>query len=178
MKMRRVVNLEFLLPIGDYFSTLELRDAVFDWALPAIISIGMYFIALRNLGSSQAISMAGYFINFIAIIIGFSIACITIFATSSSKNIEELRKVLSRKKAYGAPITLYQIMLATFMFMLIMSILSLTYNLIFYFFIQCGIISENLGFFEAIDIFLVLHILFLALRNMTNFYHVLRRNDA
>lgn len=166
-----------MLPVKDYFATLRSCDFAFDWGIPGGIAFCSYLFAFQNLTTEQAQHLGGYFINFIAIIIGFSIASITIFSTSSNTNIDALKKHTSFKKVGGKKITLYQHMLANFMFTLIMSALTLVFNLVFYFLLETELLPGKTGIWEAINFLFILHIIFLTIRNMTNFYLVLWRKE-
>ena len=128
----RYIYLEFLQLVKDYFATLKKNEFLFEWGIPIIVSVIFYFFSKTNLQEFSETLLI--IINVLAILIGFSIATITILSTTSSKNVNDLKKILSERKIGGQRITLYQLMMITFSFMLFIEIFLLIYNLILKFF--------------------------------------------
>jgi hypothetical protein len=170
--MGKWINLEFLIPILDYFVSMDRRDWAWDWILPAVSSVLLYCIFLEKINPAQAKELMGIQINTIAVLLGFAMTCLTVFATSSSPNIDNLKTTDSGKKTGENRLSLYQVMLANYTFTLIISILALLYAVIVYFLFLSRQPSSH-GVWVSLGILLLLHILFLNIRNMTNFYHIL-----
>ena len=159
----RYIYLEFLQLVKDYFATLRKNEFLFEWGIPMVVSVIFYFSKTNLQGFS-------IIINVLAILIGFSITTIAIL--SSSKNMNKLKEILSERKIGGQRITLYQLMMITFSFMLFIEIFLLFYNLILKFFT----ISIHFRILYSLNIFFITQILLLNLRNMTNIYFISFRN--
>lgn len=175
-----MINLEFLQAVKDYFHTLQPRDVVWDFVIPLLLSLasGCMFFYL-NPASETMYSFAGALVSFGAILVGFSIACFTIFATSSNPNIEEIRSWGTGNKSRGEEMTLYQEILSGFMFIVLLAVLGLMVALV-------GLMGATLGlgrwFFSiwlaGITLFVFFSIGFAIVRNMTNFYHILWKKPS
>lgn len=170
--MSKFLYLEFMQPIKDYFITLKKNEFVFEWIIPLILALTFYFFFTSNL--DKYLESTPIMINVLAILVGFSIATITILSTTESKNIKGLKKVLSERKLGGKHLNLYQLLLITFSYILIIEISLLVFNLLLNFFS----ITNNYLIFFCINIFFIIHILFLNLRNITNIYFVFFRQTV
>lgn len=82
--------LEFLFVIGDYFKTINKKIVLYEWGLPLIFSIICIFFKdsfkLELFGEIKEVS-----ISILGVLLGFSIAVITIITTGNGKNLEEIR---------------------------------------------------------------------------------------
>lgn len=178
----RYVYLEFLIPFKDYIVTLKLREVIFDLCLPFIISIVFYFFVIRNGKYNDDIKeFNSHIIAFISVLIGFSIAAVTLLITSNNRNVEALQENYSGERRIGnRRISLYQLVLIIFTSALIVEFLTLLFNLGYFLVSSLNANFKNLwGVFYAINIFLIMHIIFLNIRNITNLYFVfLARNRS
>lgn len=105
-----MINREVFLPIKDYFKTLEGRDIAWDFIVPCTISAPAAYIVYSFSPEMETMkSIGSSYMNFGAILMGFAIACFTIFATSSNPNVEEIRTRETDKKSRGQNMTLYQV---------------------------------------------------------------------
>lgn len=171
----KYLYLEFLFPVKDYLATLKLKEAIFDFALPLAISFSVYFFVLRSSPYSDALKeVNGYVVNFLGILIGFSIASVTLLITSSSKNVESLQENYSGNRRVGSQrINLFQLILITFTSVLMVEIFTLIFNLFFTLSIALNQkIREYWSCFYSVNLFLMMHIIFLNIRNITNLYFV------
>ncbi len=168
--------LEFLIPLKDYMVTLKCREGLFDWFVPALIAVIVYIFVLRTATyTSDAKDFIGQILNVLGILIGFSIASVTLLLTSTSKTIEQLKEhVANKRKVGGLPISSYQLTLITFNALLFIEISGTLVNLFY------GLVaSVNTDFrtaswklFYAFDCFLISQVLALNIRNTTNLYLV------
>ncbi|AIE75852.1 hypothetical protein D082_33240 [Synechocystis sp. PCC 6714] len=102
---------------------------------------------------------------------------ITLLVTSNSKNIERLQETQTNRKVEKQPINLYQLVLINFVFVLMIEIFTLLVNLMF---CLVDIISdkpkETWKYFYTVNLFLLLNIVLLSIRNTTNIYFVFLAN--
>lgn len=167
------MNLEFLLIIFDYFKSISRREFLLEIAVPFLI--GLFAFCMFDIPTIEK-SFAAFSdksVNLLGVLVGFSIAVITIFTTSSSNNIEEIKGKLTDIKIAGKVISIYDLLLLNLSYSVVVEIFILIFNLI-YPLIPVVIHSDfgvKLAF--ATDIFIITHILFLTIRNITEFYFVL-----
>ncbi|MBI9069955.1 MAG: hypothetical protein JEY94_00055 [Melioribacteraceae bacterium] len=168
----KLLYLEFLIPLKDYLVTLKLKEIIYEWMIPIGISVYSYYCFFPCLSKQNFLDFNGYVINALAILIGFSITCITILSTSNNENIVWLKKKESERKIGNKNISLYQLIFITFSFVLFMEVFTLLFNLIYFlvFSSNLSLGSENELF--ALNTTLVLNIVFLNIRNISNFYFI------
>lgn len=167
--------IEFLLLIVDYFKTIKKRIFVYEWLLPFIIS----FVVLKFFSKSDLELFKNFrdsALNILGVLLGFSIAVITIITTGSGKNIDEIKSTETDIKIGGLKISLYRLTLINFTYSVILEIFLIIGSL------TVPIISKALGFNEALKInfysvliFLVIHVLLLTLRNLSDFYLIITK---
>ncbi len=173
----KIFYLEFFIPIRDYFVTIKFKEFSFEWIMPFILSILLYFTIIPNLSLEKMLNFNGYLINALAILIGFSITTITILSTSSNKNIDKLKDKLSERNINHKVISLYQLIFITFSFVLFMEFFAIIFNLTYYSLYSASYVKSYSKFLFSINIFLMLHIIFLNLRNIANFYFIHWNNN-
>jgi hypothetical protein len=165
---------EWLVPVIDYYVTIKGNERNYEIILPlliALISSSVYFIygdSLRALMKLRDILP-----NTLAILIGFTISCITILVASDSSTINSLKTRDSDNRVVREKlISIYQWLLITFVYILIVQVFFLAFIFFVSFVLQ---IHRSIGFITialVIEVYCILHILFLLIRNITNFYFV------
>ncbi len=167
--------LEFLILMLDYFKTLTKRILIFEWVFPIVITVIVMFLNCE----SSYIALVAFkenSINIIGILLGFSIAIITIITTGGGKNIENIKliktKILIGKKA----LSLFEVLLINFTYSVVIEILIILGCLVMPLmssFIYFNGIGKIISY--SILVFSVLHILLLTLRNLTDFYFIVTK---
>lgn len=165
----KYIYLEFLQLVKDYFVTLKKKELFFEWFIPLIIGLIFYFFS--NINNNELHNFIPTIVNVLAILVGFSIATITILSTTSSQNVNNLKKIISDRKIGNKQINLYQLIMITFSFILFIEIILLIFNLLICLFS----ISLYYKILFGINIFFMLHILLLNIRNITNIYFIFYR---
>ncbi len=170
--------IEFLIVILNYFKTLKGRNTIvaYEWILPLVIaSVCVYCGDFRD--SKLLITFKDSSINVIGVLLGFSIAVITIITTGSSENLDGIKKWETEIEIKNRKISLYSLLLINFTYsvilevILIISCLTLPLiNQIFHFGHNTKLILYS------IMVFIVLHILLLNLRNISDFYFTVNKN--
>lgn len=162
--------LEFLIPLKDYFCSLSFKEFLFEWVIPLIVSIILFYTILPKINLTIILNFNGYLINALAILIGFSITTITILSTSSNKNIDHLKEKKSARIIDGRKISLYQLVFINFSFVLFIEFFAIIYNLLFYLIFSASCLTDYSHILFSINIFIVSHIVLLNIRNIANFY--------
>lgn len=119
--------------------------------------------------ATDAVELLKTVITLLSILVGFTISSIAILATTSEKLNQETERVIGNKK-----INLYQLSNIIFIFALFSEVLTLILNLSAVVLISYDVksIIDHLNILVAINIVLISHILFINIRNITNFYFI------
>lgn len=170
--------LEFVYIVLDYFRTLDKKIVIYEIITPIIIAIIEVVILNSNCVSKFANQIISNIITIIGILLGFSITLTTILTTSSSRSIESIKKHYTDAKIGGKKITLFQVLLSNFTYSIIIEsillIVLVTYPIIIYNF-NLSKLTKYIGFAIANGIFI--HILLVNMRNLTNLYFILFKNE-
>lgn len=169
------MNIEFLLLIIDYFRILKRRDILLDWLAPSVLAIGFFIFNSDNSKiSGTVVLLANNSIGLLGILVGFSIAVITLLITANTKNIEDIKSLVVGWINQYKSVSLFDLMIITYTYSVIMEIFLIIFNL---FLLSTGFIEGkytfNANLIASIDILFILHMLFVTIRNVTNFYFVL-----
>lgn len=170
--------LEFILLIIDYFKTLNRRILLFEWVLPFLITCLLLLFNCKFEISTYKVFKENS-LDILGVLLGFSIAIITIITTGSGKNIDNIKTLKTRLTIDNREITLYKLILINFTYSVILEIfviigcllIPLLSNII-----QFNNITKHV--FYSIFVFLVLHILLLTLRNLTDFYFIITKDEV
>ncbi|WP_282069681.1 hypothetical protein [Olleya namhaensis] len=166
--------LEFLLLIADYFRTLSKRVFFFEWLLPFIIGIGIFLLLFFGSTTSATIVFKDNAINLLGILVGFSITIITILTTGQGQNLDEIKNKKTNIKINKENITLFRLLLINFTYSVIVEVGLIIVCLIYPLLIENIKFNQNLKYVGfSILVFLILHIMLLTMRNLTDFYLIL-----
>jgi hypothetical protein len=176
--------LEFLLLIGDYFRTLKRKYFLYEWVLPLCLCAVMF----RLLDDCTTVPLAVIFVDFakefsetsvslLGILVGFSITVITVLNTTNTPNIEAIKKIPTEFFIGKQKLFLFHLLLINLTYSVVMEILNLIFNLCFPWILE----KTSLAFLRVllcVDLFFILHILLLNLRNMADFYFILFKENS
>lgn len=167
----KLIYMEWLIPIIDYYSSIRKNEAVFEIFTPLVASIicaivyflrGKLFVALDGLASLLP--------SAISILIGFTAMCITLLLTSSGKSVERLKEIETEKVLHKKPITLYQCLHIQFSHSLFSEIFLLLLIFLYLFLSGFCIHIWTAASFLMVEIYLTLNILLSILRGIANLY--------
>lgn len=170
--------LEFFILIFDYYKTLNKRVLIYEWILP--ILFGTFILILLTNGNSTSATkiFKDNSINLLGILAGFSITIITILTTGQSRNLEEIKKketnfIINKKK-----ISLFRLLLINFTYSVILE------SFLIIFCLTYPIILENSNFTKdqkyivfSILVTVIIHLLLLTIRNLTDFYLIITKTE-
>jgi len=166
--------LEFLLLIADYFRTVSKRIFFFEWLFPFLIGIGIFLLLYFGTSTSATIVFKDNAINLLGILVGFSITIITILTTGQGQNLDEIKKKKTKIKINKEKITLFRLLLINFTYSVIIEVGLIIVCLIYPLLIENIEFNKNLKYIGfSILVFLILHIMLLTMRNLTDFYLIL-----
>ena len=167
----KYLYMEWMIPIKDYYFSIEKNTVFFEILIPLIISLFCTVTYFFNCNLSLALDGLAHLLpTAISILIGFTVMLITLLLTSSGYNIESLKKIETGKRLYNKPITLYQGLHIQFSHTLFSEIFLLL--LVFlYLFLKGICISVRVSSVVLFaEIYLTLNILFSILRGVTGLY--------
>ncbi|WP_044481499.1 hypothetical protein [Paenibacillus antibioticophila] len=165
---------EWLIPVVDYYTTVKKNERNYEIIFPFLIAIVVIVVYYFFGDSLRAlVKLRDILPNALAILIGFTISCITILVSSDNDTIRYLKETSSegrivRKKL----ISMYQWMLITFVYILIVQVFLLAFIFFVAFVLQ---MSKNNAFIATslfVEVYFILNILLLLIRSITNFYFV------
>lgn len=167
--------IEFFLVIGDYFKTISKKIFIYEWFFPILISfICGYLGCILDFQIFEKFKDSA--INILGVLLGFSIAIITIITTGSGKNLDEIKNIKTNFKINGNKISLYELLLINFSYSVILEVILIISCLV------APLINKIIPFgfnlkliLYSIMVFIVLHILLLTLRNITDFYLIITK---
>lgn len=168
------MNIEFLLLIVDYFRTVKRRDFVLEWLCAFLIGLLVYWLNRNNINISDLLkNISSNAVALLGVLIGFSVAVITLLVTTNSKNIDEIKAHRTKYKLGSRHITLFDLLLINYTYSVVAEIIIVILNLILPGLCSFELSNNTLNLLNALNIFLVCHVLLLTIRNMTNFYFIL-----
>lgn len=166
--------LEFLLLIADYFRTVSKRIFFFEWLFPFLIGVGIFSLLFFGTSTSATIVFKDNAINLLGILVGFSITIITILTTGQGQNLDEIKNKETKIKINKEKITLFRLLLINFTYSVIIEVGLIIVCLIYPLFVENIGINKNIKYIGfSILVFLILHIMLLTMRNLTDFYLIL-----
>jgi len=168
--------LEFALIIADYYKTLNKKIFFYEWGFPFILTFLCVYLGCI-FDFEIFLSFKESSINIIGVLLGFSIAIITIITTGSGKNIDSIKEYETEVKINNKKISLYRLFLINFSYSVILEIILIISCLIMPLLNRIMLFNFNIKLlFYSIMVFIVLHILLLTLRNITDFYLIITRD--
>jgi hypothetical protein len=163
---------EWLIPIVDYLRTIKKNEAIYEIIIPLLISIIVTIICYLLGFSIQALGKLRDLLGTtLSILIGFTITCLTVLVTSNNDAIDKLKVKKTNFRIISSElITMYRWILIMFSYLLISQVI-----LLIFIFLSAFINKVFNNYLLAsillfISIYLILHILLLLIRNITNLY--------
>ena len=166
--------MEFLFVIVDYFSTLNKRTAFYEWGIPLIIGITSGILSFIN-NDKVPYNIIQNSVPIIATLLGFTLAALTLFLTGNSK-LEESKNFITNKKILGKPISLYQLIVISYSYLiLIETILCISFHIASLF----PYINNQYFCTIANTIFIIamFNTLFVTIRSISDLYFIITKKD-
>jgi hypothetical protein len=159
----------YLILVNDYLLTLK-RNIFFDIAIPALTSIILGFLLSKNLLHFDN----NFIINtttVLGILAGFNVTAITILTSTSNETVEKLKEKKTGINFDGIEISFFRKIYILISYSILVCLITIIINTIGYlvpwsiFFTQ-----KTIVILKSIDIYIVLHIMFVNIRNITSLY--------
>lgn len=167
--------IEFFLLIFDYFKTITKRIFFFEIGIPFLLVVILFFFNKNEDFAAYKLFKENS-INILGVLLGFSITVITIFTTGSGKSIDEIKILKTRFKIGTNPITLYELLIINFTYSVVLEVLVIVGCLVMPLFSSKAYFNIQLKLCLYLTlVYLVIHILFLTMRNLTDFYLIITK---
>ena len=167
--------LEYLLLIIDYYRTLTLKVLLFEWGIPIVLTVAILYLNF-NCDITAYKVFKDNSINILGVLLGFSIAIITIITTGNGENLENIKKKKTKFKIGNKVLTLYDLILINFTYSVIIEIFIIVCSLIMQLISSVIVFNDSVKMtFYSFFVFLVLHIFLLTIMNFTDFYFILTK---
>lgn len=165
---------EFNRLFKDYLASVKPEELRYEWWLPVVVS-SILTVTYGFVGDIHKafLSLSSILPSVIAILIGFSITCLTILTSIDNDNIRKLKntkcdeRIICNKK-----ISLFQLLLINFSYSLIVQIFLLM--AVLFFLCINGLFSSPVtdGIMLFIEVIFTCHVFLLLVRNVVSFYFV------
>ncbi|MFE5321655.1 hypothetical protein ACFQ88_23405 [Paenibacillus sp. NPDC056579] len=170
----KMVYGEWLVPVVDYYSILKSNERNYEIMIPLVVSL-ITIISYHFWGDTlrALLKLRDILPNALAILIGFTVSCITILVTSNSDSVKIMKETNTKDRYIrNSLISIFQWLFTNFVYILIIQVFLLAFIFFVSFILQFFKNSLVLHLALMIEVFLLLHILLLIIRNITNFYFI------
>lgn len=107
---------EFIFVLIDYFSSIDKRIAIYEWAIPAILGCAIGWYAMYSDNINLPYEAIKELMAFLATLLGFTLAALTLFLTG---RVEHTKKYLTNKMIRGKNISLYRLTIISYSYIII-----------------------------------------------------------
>ena len=179
--MGKWINLEFFHPIIRHISNLQIRNFTIDWLVPLIFTIlivnWLPLSTVKTNSFEMLKNIVETIINAISILIGFTMAIEAILVSGSSSNLEKIKKVDSSHIVNGKRISIFQEMINSYTFIVIIEFFVLIANIITIIMCNAEYGLKYINLLYGINLFFIFALASLNIRNTTNLYFIFWRKE-
>lgn len=179
--MGKWINLEFFYPIYRHLSNIQFQNFTIDWLIPFLFTIVIVFCLPLSIEKSKSFEMlksiVETIINAISILIGFTMAIEAILVSGSSPNLEKIKKDLSKHIVNGERISIFQEMINSYTFIVIIEFFVLIANIITIIMCNAEYGLKYINLLYGINLFFIFALASLNIRNTTNLYFIFWRKE-
>lgn len=169
--------LDFLILIFDYFKSLNRRNVIFEWVLPLIIVALIIFLNIYNNYNFEIFfKFRELSLNILGVLLGISIAIITILVTGGGKNLEQIKNIETTVIINKKLISLYELLLINFSYTIVIEIFIILSCLVLPLFTKFILLGNEIKIaLYGLLVFLTTQILLVTIRNITDFYLIVSK---
>ena len=159
----------YLVLVNDYLFTLK-KNVYFDIFLPFILSLILGIFLMYNL-----LNFDKHFVvnltTVLGILAGFNVTAITILTSTNNKTVEKLKEKKTGIMVDGLEVSFFRKLYILISYSILICLITIILNTIGYL-IKWAYFIDNtkISILKIIDIFLILHIFFVNIRNITSLY--------
>ncbi len=165
--------LKYLLVIYEYLKITPRGYTLTNLIVSSVLIVGIFYFPDNIDIDSLATSLIKDSISILGVLIGFSLAIFTLLNTTSNKSIEETKEILIVNKLYGRPVSLYESLLISMVYVIVIESFLLVFNLLFNFFFSLDNVAGRIAF--AFDSLVLIYIILVNISTTVNFYFVITK---
>lgn len=159
----------YLILVNDYLCSLQ-RNIIFDIIIPFFISIVGFFLLVYEIIIIDK-SFITNILSVLGILAGFSITAVTILTSIDNNSVNELKKSMTDIYIDGVQISLFRRLYILISYSILISLILIIFNTIGYTIPLAKIFPKLfICFLKSFDMFFILHVFFLNIRNITSLY--------
>jgi hypothetical protein len=159
----------YLVLISDYLFTLK-KNIYFDVLIPFIISLILGIFLINNLLNFDK----NFIVNVttvLGILAGFNVTAITILTSTNNQTVEELKEKKTGIIIDGLEVSFFRKLYILISYSVLICLVTIIINTIGYLIRWDKVLErDKISLLKIIDIFLILHIFFLNIRNISSLY--------
>lgn len=161
----------FLILLNDYILTVG-KNAIFDIATPFVLAtICGYLISKELLYIDK--SFLSNILSVLGIIAGFSVTAVALLSTTDSENVKLLKEKKTDITVDGLEISVFRRFYILISYSVLISFIAILINIIGYLIPWSSLITLNcIIVFKALNLWMIFHIFFINIRNITSLYFV------
>ena len=167
--------MEYLLLIIEYFWIKGVKSFLWTWGLPLITGFLIYCKADYSIYNSNAPSFHSNLISVLGILIGFTISTLTMLLTVNNADIEKAKLELLDKQLFSKQISLFDTVVISLAYIIIIQGLLLIVNFIYPVFIAVASLKGKIFF--SINMCFMIHIILVLMRSVLDFYFILTKKN-
>jgi hypothetical protein len=159
----------------DYFKSINKKIFCFEWGIPIILGGCCMLLSFLNPKYIMIEDFIKESINFLGVLLGFTLAAVTLFVSSDNNQIEKSKQFKTGYYIDSESISLYRLLIINYSYLItVEAILCVSYFIGKLF---SPFFYNNLGIvLNSIYVIGVCHILFLTIRSITDLYLTLTSN--
>lgn len=161
----------FLILINDYILTVR-KNAIFDIVIPLLLAIICGCLISKELLNIDK-SFLSNILSVLGIIAGFSVTAVALLSTTDSTNVNRLKEKKTGITVDGLEISVFRRFFILISYSVLISFITILINIIGYLIPWSRLISFNwIIILKALNLWLIFHIFFINIRNITSLYFV------
>ena len=163
--------MEYLLLIFDFFIVKGLKAIFWNFIIPIIIGLLIYYISDYCNYATNASNFHTNIVTVIGILMGFTISTFTMLQGASNSSFEKAKADLHTSKLFSKKYSLFDSQVIGLAYIIFIQGFLLIGNFIYPIFISIGSLQGKMLF--SINIAIVVHIILILMRSILDFYFIL-----
>lgn len=169
----RLMFMEWIIPVFDYFRSLRKNEVMFEIVIPAIVSVVSSFVYFSINKETVALDALSEILpSAISILIGFTVMFITLLLTSDTPAIKRLKDEITDSEVRSEKINLYQKLHIQLTESLFAEVLLLLIVFGYLFAKGIGATMTIKAIALSVQVYLTMHVLLSIVRSTTHLYCV------
>jgi len=159
----------YLILVNDYLFTLK-KNVYFDIFLPFFLAVILGILLINNLLNFDK-NFVFNLTTVLGILAGFNVTAITILTSTNNETVEKLKEKKTGIMVDGLEVSFFRKLYILISYSILICLITIILNTIGYLIKWEYFINQSkISVLKGVDIFLILHIFFVNIRNITSLY--------